>query len=133
MKLIAELETKDSSQLQISSDGDSLTIVIDGSDHDGRTVSWVDLAEFRRALDAVAPKPPVTSSLTYPPGVRSSGTSAAVSGERVVFYGDQIAVANPYARNPDGSRNGPSPRDNMRARKPTPEANVEMPEEETAA
>lgn len=132
MKLIVEIETADDRRrpVQLGCAGDKLFLRFD----DAQSIELqFDLAEFRRALDAVAPKPPVTSSLTYPPGVRSSGTSAAVSGERVVFYGDQIAVANPYARNPDGSRNGPSPRDNMRARKPTPEANVEMPEEETAA
>jgi hypothetical protein len=55
----------------------------------------------------------------------------AAQMRNVAALNQSAFVANPYARNPDGSRNGPSPRDNMRARKP--EANVEMPEEETAA
>lgn len=120
MKLKAEIEDSEGNGLHVSCNADLLTIE---SVYGAVSVS---LTEFRRALDAVAGpvKSPVSQIYVGSPAVIGTGINPHSPG---------VVATNPYARNPDGSRNGPSPRDNMRARKPTPEANVEMPEEETAA
>lgn len=86
MKLIAEIDTKDGGSLRLSYDGEMLTV--------GEAV--VALDEFKRALDAVAPQPKVSS----------------------------LGAAQPPTRNADGSRRGGSPRFTMKAVKP--EANVEV-------
>lgn len=119
MKLIAEIETTDCSELlQICCDGESLTIVIDPDSQMERTSARVPLAEFRKALDAVAG----SVQPTAPRSLRE------VLGRPLE---DLTAPPPEPTRNPDGSRRGPSPRFGMRAQ-PAPEANVIEPEDTAA-
>jgi hypothetical protein len=113
MKLIAEINAS-GRPFQVSYDGEWLSL----------DSTLVDLDEFRKALDAVAPK---QAGSEYQRGSVVGGMAPLQN-----FYGNAInpngatMTAGPHplvTRAPDGTRIGPSPRESMRAR-PAPEANV---------
>ncbi len=105
MKLIAEIDTADGAgTLRLSCDGETLTV--------GDVC--VALAEFRDALNAVAPKP------------RMKLAEEIGAEHRVAI--NAIMVPPAPTRDASGARIGPSPRFSMRAVKP--EANLEEPEDD---
>jgi len=112
MKLIAEIDGEDGRTARLTCDGENLKLTVGSFAHGGQVeVATVPLDEFRKALDAVAPKAaPVLQGAfgTLGPAIRDS--------DGINPFSPGLAAPNPYLRNPDGSRIGPSPRDNMRAR-----------------
>ena len=122
MKLIAEIEGQEGEYpIRLTYDGEWLTITPGTFE-----ATRVSLDEFRKALDAVAPKAgPAPAPLTQM-------QNPHVLGVGINPYAPGIIASMTPTRAPDGTRIGPSPRESMRAR-PAPEANVVDPQEDAAA